>query len=94
MTAAPQGRVDFGSVDTTPGARCAMAPNAGDAMSADEYRTEMRRRWREDPGARQHMAVYALRLGDGARPVPMPFYGPHAATARDILTSIAGRKAA
>lgn len=74
-------------VDTTPGARCVMAPNSGQDLDADGYRALMRDRYR-DQGCRQHMAVIARRMDGGEHCCAVPFVGPHAGEARKILETM------
>jgi len=74
--------LDMSTVDTTPGARCALAPPTGLDLDADGYRDLMRNRYRNDPGARQHMLIFARRLAS------TKIIGPWAAEARSILEAI------
>ena len=76
----PMGNLDLGLVDTTPGEGGAMSPPAGSDLTAAQYQDLMRKRYRADPGHRQHMALYAKR---GA-----PCTGPYADQARAILGAI------
>jgi hypothetical protein len=79
----PLGNLDLGLVDTTPGEGGAMSPPAGSGLTAAQYQDLMRKRYRADPGHRQHMALYAKR---GA-----PCTGPYAEQARAILGAIRER---
>jgi len=81
---AVSGILDMSTVDTTPGARCAMAPPAGLDLDPDGYRDLMRKRYRDDPGHRQHMVLYAKRKA--------PCSGPYAEQAAAILSAIRGDK--
>ena len=76
------GLLDLSTVDTTPGARCALAPPTGLDLDAEGYRDLMRGRYRNDPGARQHMLIFARRLAS------TKIIGPWAAEARSILDAI------
>jgi hypothetical protein len=88
----PMGRVDFSFVDTTPGAACILAPEVGQDLDTDAYRALIRRQWRLDPGARQHLAVFALGLTGNSHAPPLPIIGPYATEARAILTTLARGK--
>jgi hypothetical protein len=78
----PTGNLDLGTVDTTPGARCALAPPAGVDLTPGDYRDLMRLRYRTSPAHRQHMTILARRIGY------TPCVGPWAAEARKILEAI------
>ena len=80
----PMGNLDLGLVDTTPGEGGAMSPPAGSDLTAAQYQDLMRKRYRADPGHRQHMALYARRN--------TPCTGPYAEQARAILRAIRGEK--
>lgn len=80
----PTGNLDMAAVDTTPGARCAMAPPKGMGLNTELYRDLMRGRYRDDPGHRQHMIRYAKHKA--------PCSGPWAAQAEAILSAIRGDK--
>jgi hypothetical protein len=79
----PTGNLDLGLVDTTPGEGGAMSPPAGSDLTETQYHDLMRKRYRADPGHRQHMALWAKR---GA-----PCTGPYAEQARAILGAIRER---
>lgn len=89
MTSAPTSIVNLQEVETTPGAACVMAPDDGQELTDDEYKDLMRRRWKHDLGARQHMTIFALRYTANPRAIPINVFGPHAETARAILRAIA-----
>ena len=76
------GHLDLSCVDTTPGARCALAPMAGVELDSDGYTELMRTRYRTSPAHRTQMAVLARRIGY------TPIVGPWAAEARKILMKI------
>jgi len=76
----PTGNLDLGLVDTTPGEGGAMSPPGGTDLTAAQYHDLMRKRYRADPGHRQHMALYAKRNA--------PCTGPYAEQARAILGAI------
>jgi hypothetical protein len=76
------GMMDMTAVDTTPGARCALAPPPGLDLTPGDYRDLMRLRYRTSPAHRQHMRIYARRIGY------TPCVGPWAAEARKILGAI------
>jgi hypothetical protein len=97
---APQGKpgalpcvFDMGTVDTTPGARCAMAPSHGSALDPHQYQNLMRERYRADMAARQHMAIYARRLYSRPNHAATNIVGPYATQARTILEAINARHA-
>lgn len=69
-------------IDTEPGGRSAFSPMAG--FNGD-YRDLMRRRWLEDPGARQHITLVARLLARGRR---VDFIGPYAEEARQIALAV------
>ena len=75
--------LDLSTVDTTPGARCALAPPTGLDLDAEGYRDLMRNSYRNDPGARQQMVVLSRRLAS------TKITGPWADEARKILEAIA-----
>ena len=79
------------TVDTTPGARCALAPAAGSSPTTEQYRALMRERYRTNVCARQHMAVYAWRLYARPHHRATTIVGPYALEARTILESINAR---
>lgn len=81
----PTGNLDLGLVDTTPGKRGSMSPPEGTDLTAAQYQDLMRKRYRDDPGHRQHMVLYAKRNA--------PCSGPYAEQARAILVAIRERKA-
>ena len=76
------GLLDMSCVDTTPGARCALAPPVGLGMTPTDYTALMRLRYRTSPAHRQHMRVFARRIGYST------ITGPWAAEARRILEHI------
>ena len=76
------GILDLGMVDTTPGARCALAPPVGVDLTPGDYRELMRLRYRTSPAHRQHMTILARRIGY------TPCVGPWAQEARKILEAI------
>jgi len=88
---APSGIVSFAAVDTTPGARCVMAPAAGATPEPDAYRDAIRRLWRDHLDARQHLLVFAAALTPRHGSPVLTFVGPYAAEAREILEAIATR---
>lgn len=84
----PAGILDFGTVDTTPGASCVFAPPAGKTLTADEYLELMRNRYRIDPGARQQIGTFARRSLPTATRSALRYAGPWAAEARSILATL------
>lgn len=78
------GNLDLGLVDTNPGNRGSMSPPAGTDLTAAQYQDLMRKRYRDDPGHRQHMFLYAKRNA--------PCSGPYAEQAAAILSSLRGDK--
>ena len=76
------GVIDFSRIDTEPGAASAFASLAG---FTGDYREFMRKRWTEDVGVRQHMAVLARRLRRGEK---VDFVGCHALEAQAIAESM------
>ena len=76
------GHLDLSCVNTTPGARCALAPPAGVELDSDGYTELMRTRYRTSPAHRTQMAVFARRIGY------TPIVGPWAGEARKILMKI------
>lgn len=80
----PTGNLDLSTVDTTPGANCAMAPPKGVGLNTELYRDLIRGRYRHNPEHRQHMILYAKHKA--------PCSGPWAEQASDILSSIRGDK--
>lgn len=78
------GNLDLGLVDTTPGKRGSMSPPAGTDLTAAQYQDLMRKRYRDDPGYRQHMVLYAKRKATCS--------GPYAEQAAAILSAIRGDK--
>lgn len=79
------GRISFRRIDTAPGAGSAFAPPSG--WSGD-YRAWMRRRWRENPGVRQHVVIAGRLLAMG---LEIDFSGPYAGEAKEIALATAGR---
>ena len=76
------GHLDLSCVDTTPGARCALAPPLDADLDSDGYTELMRTRYRTSPAHRTQMAVFARRIGY------TPITGPWATEARKILERI------
>ena len=76
------GTVDFTRIDTEPGAASAFAPPVG---FDGDYREYMRKRWKTDPGVRQHVAVVGRMLVRGDRVV---FRGPFAKEAKEIAEAV------
>lgn len=74
------GNLDLGLVDTQPGEGGSMSPPAGTDLTAAQYLDLMRKRYRTDPGHRQHIALYARRGAYCA--------GPYAEQARQFLAAI------
>lgn len=76
------GIIDFGVIDTEPGAASAFAPPAG---FEGDYREYMRDRWSHDIGVRQHIAVVGRML---VREETVTFSGPFADAARSIAEAV------
>lgn len=84
----PEGVHDWSTIDTTPGAVGVLAAPPKTVLAPVQYQTLIRNRYARDPAARQHLLCLALRLQGGPHSAPIKILGPHADTARDILTSI------
>lgn len=80
------GVVNCSLVDTTPGANCAFAPPGDWAGDSRQYLRLMRKRWKEDPGARQ---VIACTAGMTKRPrVTVEYRGPYVEEAKKLIASL------
>ena len=95
---APQGRsralpppLSAHAFDTTPGAHSALAPPANFAGTEDEYVQVIRRRYRQDPEARQCILLAALRANQAFGWSALSFTGPHARWAEHLIRATAAR---
>lgn len=79
---APSGMVDFAVADTTPGARCVLAPPAGDDLTDDQYLALMRKRYRQDIHCLVHLWFFARHVNE------TEFVGPYAEQAKAILRKV------
>lgn len=84
----PEGVHDWSTVDTSPGSVGVLAAPPETALAPVQYQALIRDRYARNPAARQHLLCLALRLQGGQHSAPLTITGPHATTARDILTSI------
>ena len=77
--------------DTTPGARSALAPPPDFAGDEDAYVQVIRRRYRQDPEARQCILLAALRANQAFGWSALSFTGPHARWAEHLIRATAAR---
>jgi hypothetical protein len=75
-------------IDTQPGSGGAMAPWHGFKSGFNEYRDEIRQRFKKDPEARRHMLIAAQSMKPGCADSPVRFRGRYAWWARSILTTL------
>lgn len=75
------GIIDFNKIETEPGASSAFAPPEG---FCGDYIDFMRKRWKQDPGVRQHVVVVGRVIARGG---PVKFCGPFAQEAERIVRS-------
>ena len=90
---APQGRVQFHTIDTTPGSGSVFAPPAGYNPEPEDYRGMMRGRYAKS-NFRQDMMIVARRTKSTENCPAVRVVGPYAAEVWEILRMIsAGNKA-
>ncbi len=77
--------------DTTPGARSALAPPPDFAGDEDAYVQVIRRRYRQDPEARQCILLAALRANQAFGWSALSFSGPYARWAEHLIQTTAAR---
>jgi hypothetical protein len=87
----PAGVCDLGTADTSPGACGALAPPLDLNLAPVQYRALIRSRYRQHPGARQHLLADARRLASNAHCPALLIVGRHAREARAILRALADR---
>lgn len=81
------GEIDLSYHDTTPGAKSPFAPPAGFSGDEEAYLAYMRRRYRQDPGASQHMAV-TVWLYDRSQGHDVEIAGPYRELALRVIKGL------
>ena len=77
--------------ETTPGAHSALAPPPGFDGGKDQYVEIVRRRYLQDPAARQCILLAALRANQAFGWSALSFSGPYARWARHLIETTAER---